>query len=203
MRKLIVWTFSLALLGSTAFAGSIADPVPTNPCPGATVFRAKLAVLDVSSDGAALCGGIVNADTAITCTIKEPDSGGVGADVVIEYYDETGAPMNSPLGVALDTFCGALPGDTLTFTLSVLPPGPAGFGPWATGPPVPGFVGAAAGSCGPGCALHGYARVFSTDKKIQCTGTRIDTSGFCLGAAPTPLTTKNLTVITVPRQKGD
>jgi hypothetical protein len=193
----------LVFIASTAWAGSISDPVPANPCPGATVFKAKLAVLDVSSDGAALCGGIVNADTAITCTIKEPDSGGVGADLVIEYYDETGAPMNSPLGVAADTFCGALPGDTLTFTLSALPPGPAGFGPWATGPTIPGFVGAGAGSCGPGCALHGYARIFSSSKKIQCTGTRIDTSGFCLGASPTPLTTKNLTVITVPRQKGD
>ncbi len=203
MRKRIAWTLALALVASTVWAGSIADPIPANPCPGGAAFKAKLAVLDVSSDGTAFCGGIVNADTAITCTIKEPDSGGTTADLVIEYYDETGAPMNSPLGVAADTFCGAFPGDTLTFTLSPLPPGPFGFGPWVGPPAIPGFVGAAGGSCGPGCARHGYARIFSTDKKLHCTGTRIDTSGFCLGASPTPLTTKNLTVIKIARQKGD
>jgi hypothetical protein len=212
MSKIVSWTLGFVLLTSTAWAGSIGDPPPANPCPGGSVFRAKLAVLDVTSDGDILCRGFTFADTAITCTVKEPDREGAGADVVIEYFDEQGEKMNSPfLGVGIDTFCGVAPGSALMFTLSPLPPSfPSAAGPWSAGTsPTPGYVPLIkdGSTCAaPGCILHGYARILSTDKKIQCTGTRIDLTAFCSPPVPSlppiPLTTKNLTVIKNP-QKGD
>jgi hypothetical protein len=204
--------FTLCILAATFAASSalaqIGDPAPANPCAVPSgAFKTKLAVLDVTSDGVAVCGPVL-AETAITCVLKEADSGGVSADVAIEYFDEAGKPMNGGafLGEGTDFFCAngvfaPSVGDSFTFTLS--PPMP---GPWVG---VPGLVPVPAGSAlapclgAPGCALHGYARIWSTSKKLQCTGTRIDTSALCLGAAPGPLTTKNLTVIKIPRQKGD
>jgi hypothetical protein len=185
------------LCATSALAASIGDPVPANPCLGGGRFKAKLAVLDVSSDGGAgPCAGIF-ADTAITCTTK------TGGDLAVEYVDEFGMPMNPGFSAGPDALCGVPAGFTITWTLSPLPAGPAGFGPYAIGLPSTLFVPAPAGSCGPGCAIHGFARVFSTDSKAQCTASRIDTSAFCSGAAPTPLATKNLTIIRVPKQKGD
>lgn len=189
------------LFAGEAWSG-LGDPVPANPCPGAAPLRSKYAVLDVSSDGAVLCAGNL-VDTQITCTIKDVAPAAASTDLLIQYFDDTGAPMNPVFAVGVDAFCGVVPGASFTFHLSPLP------APLVPVGAIPGFAAIAGTSafCGigfPGCMLHGSARILSSSRKIQCTGARIDMINPCLTAfAVPPMARKNLTVIKLPMQLGD
>jgi hypothetical protein len=212
MRRLLGLSIALLLLAvQSASAVVVGDPAPLNPCPGAAKFKTTLIVLDVSGDGslgAGACANGVGAETPITCTSKE--AAGKNIDVAIQYFDSSGALINTVAAptVGNNTFCGVTPGGTLSF--HTVPPGSTMPGSWGSGGGSPGFIptGPAPMPISPctysttGCFLHGTARVLSTSKKIECTATRLDLYAPCNGGAPGPLAVKNLTIVN-KKQQGD
>lgn len=213
-RLLALPTLLVLLAVQSALAVVVGDPPPLNPCPSAAKFKASLVVLGVSGDGsvgAAPCAGPntangVGTETVITCTSKE--GAGKNIDVAIEYFDSSGALINTGAAtptVGNNAFCGVAPGATLTF--HTVPPGSTLPGAWGAGG-FPGFIPtAAAVPISPctfsttGCFLQGCARVLSTSKKVHCTATGADVAPACLfGGGPAPV--KNLTIIN-KKQQGD
>lgn len=182
MTRLSPWILGCTLLAAPVWAG-IGDTIPANPCGSASLRGGFLAVLDVSGGG---CGGSQPAvQTAITCTLKKGKPPQAAQDIAVEFYSEvngasiTGGPFCAAAALA--------PGSTITMLTGALPaPSPYG---GAIVVPAPG------GSCGPGCFLHGSARVFTTGGLLQCTATRIDLSEVCFAGKPVPATTKNLTIL--------
>lgn len=174
----------VALAAIPAAAG-IGDPVPANPCGPANLSPSVYAILDVTGGG---CAGGTGAETAITCTVTRGPSG--SADLVVEIYDQSGAQITSgPVCVG----AGLPVGTTLTLLTGALPPPAPALGPVIFTPFAP---------CGPGCFLHGSARVFSNGR-LTCSAARIDLSAACGGGGPVPYTTKNLTVVRKAKQVGD
>ena len=189
VQRLSTWILACTLLATPVWAG-IGDPIPANPCgetPLNKEFRVGgfLAVLDVSGGG---CNGPA-VQTAITCTLKMGQPKAAAEDIAVEIYSEsTGASITGgPFCVA----AGLPAGSSVTMVTGALP-APSIFG-GAVVIPTPG------GSCGPGCFLHGSARVFSTGGVLQCTAARVDLSEVCFGGAPVPATRKGLTILS-PQQ---
>jgi hypothetical protein len=207
MTKFAKWCALYLVLAATASWATLGDPVPANPCAAPIGrFKSPLAVLDVSGDGSAMpgCANGAFVETSITCTSKERV--GKNVDIAIQYFDSSGATITAGLLVGTNAFCGLAPGTTMTFNTRPPAAGPLP-GPWGTGatfiPTTPVAAGGPACPAGtPGCFVHGSARVLATSVRVQCSATRIDLSGPCVGL-PAPLTSKNLTVIRMPKQKGD
>ncbi len=195
MRRIFSLLAVLLVLSAVPAWATLTDPAPANPCPGSAKLSTNLSILDVTGDGGLPppCNG-PNAETAITCLVKE--SGGL-VDVAIEYFDASGALISPPVPVA---FCGLPEGATATFSTSALPPPYAAGTIVATAAPAPGPL---CPPFTPGCFLHGSARILATSKRIQCTATRIDFAGPCFGGPPMPLSTKDLTILNRGRQTGD
>jgi hypothetical protein len=187
-QRLSTWILACTLLAAPVWAG-IGDPIPANPCSATPLnknFRVGgfLAVLDVSGGG---CGGPA-VQTAITCTLKRASLMRTAEDIAVEIYSEsTGASIT---GGAFCVATGLPEGSSVTMVTGALP-APSIFG-GAVVIPAPG------GSCGPGCFLHGTARVFSTGGVLQCTAARVDLSEVCFGGAPVP-TTQDLIILS-PQQ---
>jgi hypothetical protein len=202
MRILTLSALLVALSTSSAWGG-IGDPVPVNPCNPSAKLKVSLSVLDVNGDGSLVagpaCTNDVHAETAITCTSKEKL--GVSADVVIQYFDASGAQIGT------NSQCGIAPGTTLTF--HTVPPGSIMPLPWGSPLAVPGYVltgpiPSPGASCpmATGCFLHGSARILTTSKNVQCTATRIDLVNLCFGVQG-PMGLKEWTIIKKVKQLGD
>ncbi|GIW40939.1 MAG: hypothetical protein KatS3mg076_1516 [Candidatus Binatia bacterium] len=176
----------LGLLFAAPSLAGFGDALPTNGCPSGNRYKTKLAVLDVTADGGVSC--TTNAETAITCTVKQADRTGTTADFSIEFFDEATGLGISPPGIF--QHCGVPVGSTVTFvTAGGLP------SPWDTSAVV------ITPTASP--FLHGSARVLSTGK-VECSALRIDFSHHCSTLFPTiPLATKDLTIVKIPKQKGD
>jgi hypothetical protein len=179
MRRLSPWVVACTLLAAPVWAG-ISDPIPTNPCSSTRLRGPVLGVLDVSGGG---CAGPA-VQTAITCTLRKGKPTDTAQDIAVEFYSETNGA--SITGGPVCAAAGLAPGSTITMITGTVP-SPAYTG--AIVIPAPG------GSCGPGCFLHGSARVFASGGMINCTATRVDLSEVCLAGKPVPATTKNLTVL--------
>lgn len=209
-RHAAVAVLSACLVARMVNAG-IGDDPPLNPCPEADKFKTNLGILNVTGDGSLGVGPPTEctnwgfAETVIVCTSKEKTK---NIDVAIQYFDNAGNLMSGTLSVGTNTFCAVPPGETLTF--HTVPPGSKLPEPWNSVGGTPGFIPTTAtvpvAPCShgtTGCFLQGSARVLSTSNKIQCTATFLDIFGACFVDLPGAVATKNLTIITKSKQKGD
>jgi hypothetical protein len=180
MMRFAVSILACALLGAPAWA-DVGDALAANPCGGPKKLWGQVQVLDVSGGG---CSGAspTAAETAITCTLRENKPKATPADIAVEFYSPVdGSSMTGgPVCVA-----SQLPvGSTVTVVTGVLP-SPS---PYSSAMVVP----APGGTCGPGCFLHGTARVFSSGFLLTCSATRVDLSEVCFAGKSVPATTSRL-----------
>jgi hypothetical protein len=181
MMRFAVSILACTLLGAPAWAG-VGDALPPNPCGGPKELWGQFqAVLDVSGGG---CSGAAPtaAETVITCTLRKNKPVTTPADIAVEFYSPVdGSSMTGgPVCVA-----SQLPvGSTVTVVTGVLPT-PS---PYSSAV----VVSAPGGTCGPGCFLHGTARVFSSGGLLICSATRVDLSEVCFAGKSVPATTSRL-----------